>query len=356
MSFQVSYKKQFLLMLMLLLVLFLIIEGIAIIYDYFYPRCYLMTNEVTKNMDYNSRKQLCVVWENMNWYEDPITGIKSADPNQHHPYLNINSHGFRGPETLKEKPENTFRIFVVGASTTFSIRVLSDQETMPGHLQENFDSLQKNKEIQVINAGIVDIASTHELQLIKTKIVQFEPDLIIIYDGIRDLTNEYTSVKEKMHKDFFRNIYDRYFKFYQTLDVIKGILKQKPPIRYVEPHWEDKAELWKNNLIAICELGKQHGYETLIILQPMLGSGNKTLLGQEIKNMEFFDQDNALIGFQKFADKLNELDNYCAKTADFRNIFDDINEVIYFDRAHVGSKSNKIIADEMFELAFPLVN
>jgi len=50
------------------------------------------------------------------------------------------------------------------------------------------------------------------------------------------------------------------------------------------------------------------------------------------------------------------LDNHCAKTADFRNIFDDVEESVYFDTAHVGSESNKIIADNIFELANPLVN
>ena len=31
----------------------------------------------------------------------------------------INEHGFRGPEITKEKPVNTFRVFLVGTSTTF---------------------------------------------------------------------------------------------------------------------------------------------------------------------------------------------------------------------------------------------
>jgi len=33
--------------------------------------------------------------------------------------VHINEHGFRGPEITKEKPVNTFRIFLVGGSTMF---------------------------------------------------------------------------------------------------------------------------------------------------------------------------------------------------------------------------------------------
>ena len=44
-----------------------------------------------------------------------------------------NSHGFRGDEFEKEKPDDTFRIFTVGGSTTFGIGA-EDDETWPAHL------------------------------------------------------------------------------------------------------------------------------------------------------------------------------------------------------------------------------
>ena len=102
-------------------------------------------------------------------------------------------------------------------------------------------------------------------------------------------------------------------------------------------------------MIKICEIGKEQGYETLIILQPILGSGNKSLSEHEIKNIEFWDQAKAVIGYQKFADELNDLNNYCIGTADLRNIFDNVKGDIYFDRAHIGSEHNKMVADKIFE-------
>ncbi len=341
---------------MLLLSLFVALEIVVNVYDFFNPSCDFLTNEVSKNLEYDQKKQICDTWEKALRYDDPVTGISSQVPNQHFPNLNINNHGFRGPEILKEKAENTFRIFVVGGSTTFSLRTLSDQTTIPGYLQENFDNFQLNKKIEVINAGITNIVSTDELKLIQTKIVQFKPDLIIIYDGTNDLTNPYLWIKPKENDDLLMHIHGNYFNFYKTPYVINNIINTKIPKIHSESDWEDKALLWKKNMISICELGRQHGYETVVILQPILGSGNKILTDQERKNFEFNDQAKFVIGYNKFADKLKDLDDYCVKIFDFRDIFDDMEETAYFDRAHVGSASNKIIAAKIFELIHPLVN
>jgi len=180
MSMQVSYKKQFLVFLLLVLVIMAVFEIILRVYDFFNPRCRTMNSEIYGDIDYFLKKQICDAWTNHIWYMDPVSNLASSEPNQHWPTLNINNHGFRGPEILKEKPENTFRIFVVGGSTTFAIRAYSDQDTMPGYLQENFNQLNRNQNVEVINAGIPRLTSSDELQLIKTKLVKFDPNLIII--------------------------------------------------------------------------------------------------------------------------------------------------------------------------------
>jgi len=50
--------------------------------------------------------------------------------------ITYNSHGFRGNEFEKEKPDNTFRIFTLGGSTTEGVGA-EDDETWPAHLQQN---------------------------------------------------------------------------------------------------------------------------------------------------------------------------------------------------------------------------
>ena len=73
MSLQVSYKRQFVLMIMLLLVLLAVIEGIVLVYDYFNPTCDFMTNEASKNLEYDVKKQICKTWTNFPNHIDPLT-------------------------------------------------------------------------------------------------------------------------------------------------------------------------------------------------------------------------------------------------------------------------------------------
>ena len=330
-----------------------VIEGIARVYDFTNPRCDFMGNDASKNLDYFLRLQICDTSETYVTHIDPISGIVTGMPNQHFPNLNINDYGFRGLEIVKGKKENTVRIFVVGGSTTFSDRAFSDQQTIPGYLQEYFDRLQLNKKIEVINAGISNIGSTDELHLVQKKIIQFDPDLIIIYDGSNDLNHPYPWIKPKNAKN---SIFKTHFHFYRTPYVIERIFNPILPYTYDKSDWHNKALLWKQNMINICELGKNQNFETLIVLQPILGSGNKSLSEQEIKNLEFYDQSKAIIGYQKFANELNDLNNYCTATSDLRGLFDNANRTVYFDRVHIDSEDNKIVAKKIFELALPIVN
>jgi len=361
-SLQVSYKKQFLLMLMLVIVFFAVLEVFLGIYDYFNPRCDFMINPVSKNYDSEYKKEVCDSWVFRLIYLDPISGISQHIPNQHSQTININSYGFRGPEILMEKPENTYRIFVVGGSTTFGIRS-PDQNTMPGHLQQNLDERNFDKKIEVINAGIGGITSTDELQLVSKKIVHFEPDLIIVYDGSNDIVNFPGKTKNKWNDDAINLFWKQYLSFYKTPYVVGGIIddaKSSISRSIFNPNFDETSQVWKKNMITICEFGKQQGFDTIVVLQPFLGTGNKTLSDFEKENLEtefatygsksFFD------GYQLLSDELNDLENYCYVTDDFRNAFDDINESVYFDRVHVGPESNKIIADKMADLVIPLID
>ena len=60
-------------------------------------------------MDYEFKKQICDMWKNHIVYLDPTSGISQNIPNQHFLTVNINSHGFRGPEIFIEKPDDTYR-------------------------------------------------------------------------------------------------------------------------------------------------------------------------------------------------------------------------------------------------------
>ena len=67
----------------------------------------------------------------------------------------------------------------------------------------------------------------------KNKILDFEPDLLVVYDGYNDLSNEVS------------------------------------------------AQNWRQNWTDICNLGIEENFQTIIFLQPFLGTSYKTFFDFE---------------------------------------------------------------------------
>ena len=219
----------------------------------------------------------------------------------------VNSYGFSGPEFSDDKPDNTYRIFAVGGSTTYGTGV-KDVEAWPAFLQQKFDEIELDFNVQVINAGIPNANSNNEYQMISDRLVQYQPDLIIMYDGVNDSQKEGPSIDETVQN-------------------------------------------WK----SVCKLGNEKGFETIIILQPGPGTGNRVLTDQEIFHMDnSYDVSPNLVKFDLYAERLVDLNEDCTKTADFQGIFDYIQRPIFFDNWHTGSLGNQIIAENVFSVISPL--
>jgi hypothetical protein len=57
------------------------------------------------------------------FYRDQRTGLRLPVPNSTQGKIQINSHGFRGPEILVPKPPGTIRLAFLGSSTTYDLYV-----------------------------------------------------------------------------------------------------------------------------------------------------------------------------------------------------------------------------------------
>jgi len=224
------------------------------------------------------------------------------------PEVTYNSYGFRGSEFEAEKPDNTYRIFAVGGSSTFG-RGVDNSETWPVYLQQIINEKITDpefsgsvSEIEVINAGFPQAASGVEHSLIKIKLSSFDPDLIIMYDGWNDAI--------------------------QGGDI------------------EETLQNWER----VCKLGKDEGFNTIIIVQSLPTTGLRVLTEQEIEysspNLGYLQK------FQPYVDGFKELES-CSKTFDFRRIFDYIQAPIFYDSGHTLGFGNKIIAENVFSVIAP---
>lgn len=109
--------------------------------------------------------------------------------------VSTNSQGTRGPEFQIQKPENTFRILLLGDSMTFGWGV-EDNETYASLLAENLNTWARKSNIstnfEVINAGFTDGKSLDSYYVyLKEKGLNFNPDLVIMdffpYNDVSDI-------------------------------------------------------------------------------------------------------------------------------------------------------------------------
>ena len=222
--------------------------------------------------------------------------------------INYNILGFRGAEFSVTKPVDTYRIFMLGGSTMFGSGATSDETTKPGILQKIFDSDNSVKKIEVINVAFFGANSETEFNLVTQKLVNYQPDLLIIYDGLNDLKADYA-------------------------------------IEYVENNWK-----------STCELGKENNFDVIITLQPIPGFGNKKLTHQELVN-SFVGQDHngyqllsAKSTYDYMARELLSLQNDCKYVIDLRGLYDDISGPIYWDQGHVSDTANLVTAEKFYEI------
>lgn len=99
-----------------------------------------------------------------------------------------NADGFRTPAVgyaiPRTKPAGQTRIAVVGGST---VRVgTSFDASLPGALRRALRGRYPDRDIEVINAGIISAISGQELVQLVTELVDFDLDLVVVYDGIND--------------------------------------------------------------------------------------------------------------------------------------------------------------------------
>jgi hypothetical protein len=355
MSVQISYKKQILFGLIFVILILFVLELIIHAYDFFTKTCKFTKNaDAFEHLDLQTKLQICYDFQDLNWGLVPYPYL---EPNQHMPTININSDAFRGKEIQPHSNEK-FRIFIVGASTIFGSGSTSDETTIPGYLQQMFDN-STNVNVEIINAGIPGAHSTNELNLIKNKLINYKPDLIVVYDGWNDLRDSLSSLKQTstvknstLFDDFTNTIWYSISK-YRTIQVIQKFTYYSQDTdwehRVIYEHNYDeihkKIKIWESNMNEICN---SSDFQSLIILQPISGSSNRT--STEFESMKYLQNDgkNMNNSLNLYSEKLQKLN--CKNTADFTNVFDNVDGPIFYDEGHVTDRGNLIIAKKLFEL------
>jgi lysophospholipase L1-like esterase len=347
---QVCYKKQILFGLLLSMIIIFSVEGILRIYDYYFPACSFYDSEVFADFSSDLRRKICYDNTKTVWNDNPLRLI----PMQNLEITHINSDGFRGDE-VKNLP--SYRIFLVGGSTMYGVGASSDETTIPGYLGKMISQNYEN--IEIINAGIPRNYSVSEIEYIKNDLIHYKPNMIIVYDGWNDLEknfNEFNTTKENDLNEFIRFIHRA--EYHTPKIILHHYFNWKHEtydLKFDSKHIEEKSSLWAENWKDTCESLNEEGIKIVIILQPILGSGDKILSSEEEEYFSHYDSGTANKFYEKYAKKMQSLKNSCYQVHDYRNVFDGYTDTIYFDSGHMSDAGNKIIADKIYEVILPII-
>lgn len=97
---------------------------------------------------------------------------------------------FRPASFHRDKPEGTFRIFAVGASTVQG-RPYATETAFPAFLQLHLQQSRPDLRFEVVNCGGVSYAS-YRVAAIVGEVLGYEPDLVIIYTGHNEFLEDRT--------------------------------------------------------------------------------------------------------------------------------------------------------------------
>lgn len=98
-----------------------------------------------------------------------------------------NELGFRGPLVKIPKPAGVYRILALGGSTTYGEFIDRDDQTWTARLQAELRSRLGTEAIEVVNAGCPGYNSWESAVTLLVSGLDFEPDLILMGDGLNDV-------------------------------------------------------------------------------------------------------------------------------------------------------------------------
>ena len=100
---------------------------------------------------------------------------------------------------LTQKGKDVLRVFVLGGSTIFGLGSEKNSDTIPAQLEVLLNGKRpfSRQKFEVINAGVGAYITSNELRLLAFKILKFQPDIVITFDGYNDFLNTQTNFSGK---------------------------------------------------------------------------------------------------------------------------------------------------------------
>ena len=221
-----------------------------------------------------------------------------------------------------------------------------------------------NNAKDIANLGIKDSKQLTQIKrkelanLIKEKLVEFNPHMIISYTGANDRFRYLQEIIFEEADDDWKPDALKFanYPWLRTPFVINKIITQDSVKQDTgkQPNLDEIVEVFRKNWSQSCSFLRDNGIKSIVILQPTLTTKKfpslfeKELLLDHTKVETF-------ITTQNFSENLPLLNEECDLTIDLRNGIGDTSETTYYDLLHVNDLGNRIIASEIYEKILPTI-
>ena len=191
MSVVVSYKRQTVVFVTMAVIALAATEAaVRLLEETVIPRCAFLSHEVFRGVPAGVREDMCREYHSIRSDYDgkvytprPMTGT----------HLNIDEGGFRGrgPGAISEE---SYRIFMLGGSTTFGLVTTSDDLTIPALLEKKLRD--SGLDARVVNAGAPGANTYEERYRVDRYAEEWDPDMVIMYDGVNEIIYQGATYEE----------------------------------------------------------------------------------------------------------------------------------------------------------------
>lgn len=203
---------------------------------------------------------------------NPILGFElkadyqNSDPDYIATYERTNSHGQRDRDRVLNKTEGITRILLLGDSVVEG-HGLPESHTLSSELERLFEG----SEVEVLNFGVSAYCTLAEVELLRTKGIHFEPDMVILMFVENDFDNfnrEAFSLATEERPALANRLFESsdLFRLISLRLNLFGYLAEQDPVR-----WNSKA-VGNNNVVdgfrLLRSLAETHGFTPLVAIWP----------------------------------------------------------------------------------------
>lgn len=315
-------------------------------------------------------------------------------------FVYTNEDGFRIPKAgyplPKKKPAGQFRIAFLGPSV---VQLGSTFDTaLPGSLKLVLQKRYPGRDIEVINAGIQSSVSRQSLVQLLLHVVDYQPDMVIIYDGVNDLGLPLTYESRDNFPYNFQTMEEawNFYREQRREPVWRIALERSEVFRILRGWWnpterkviptaddpfagtnavtaekviEDKlytqghVAAYLSNWRKLIELGAAYHYKTVGILAPTPGLNREWAKPRMMKEFRL-DEHKAAQWTQAFQTLYDEA---ARQIETLRKEYPDVTfmnmtyalqppDQHFWDMIHVYDESNMILAEKIYKDIQPAVD